>query len=125
MECHSHTSLLAGTASLLPLLSPLSSVPSIPGPLGLPTEGVPCATGKKGQDEPGEQGSGLGRGGEVSVWVSLCPECGMCLPGLQSCFLLGEHYLIHLLFYSHTFIRVFIRFFIHSPMPSGHLPKPS
>lgn len=61
----------------------------------------------------------------VSVWVSLCPECGMCLPDLQSCFLLGEHCLIHLLFYSHTFICVFICFFIHSPMPSGHLPKPS
>lgn len=62
MECHSHISPLAGTATLLPLLSPLSSVSSIPGPLGLPTEGVPCATGKKGQEEPGEQGSGLGCG---------------------------------------------------------------
>ncbi|KAM7324875.1 hypothetical protein ACRRTK_017180 [Alexandromys fortis] len=48
MECHSHISPLAGTATLLPLLSPLSSVPSIPGPLGLPTEGVPCATGESG-----------------------------------------------------------------------------
>lgn len=54
MECHSHISPLAGTATLLPLLSPLSSVPSIPGPLGLHTEGVPCATGKKDQGESGE-----------------------------------------------------------------------
>lgn len=113
---------LVGTATPLLLLSPLSSVPSVLDPLGLPTERVPCTTGRKSTEDidPGLSSPGDSRALDMGTGVkadaeSLSPPraWNACVPGLQPGLLLGSSFTVSFT-QVHSLLCLFPHPFAHS-----------